>query len=252
MSRGCRKRAVTCQECNSDLGTIDDPLDGFFMAWRHRRTSVGVPPRRSGPPGSTAPAIDYAPAHHITRARDPGGGDRTSTRDLPSGVARVAPSRFLRRHLGGRAIARGARPHRRRPGRAHRVRRVAGRAVRRECRLPPHPLVPGRTASHAARRSRHHLPGHRRHLHGGGRAHGARVGPGPRAVSGVVRGSHRHHGPTGVAGRSQVGHRRALHRGGVVGAGHHPPAAARARRYRVRPHPGRRGLLHHRGGRATP
>jgi hypothetical protein len=37
-SRGCRKRAVTCQECSSDLGTIDDPLDGFFMAWRHRRS----------------------------------------------------------------------------------------------------------------------------------------------------------------------------------------------------------------------
>jgi hypothetical protein len=36
-SRGCRERAVTCQECSSDLGTIDDPVDGFFMAWRHRR-----------------------------------------------------------------------------------------------------------------------------------------------------------------------------------------------------------------------
>jgi len=37
-SRGCGQRAVTCQECNSDLGTTDDPVDGFFMVWRHRRT----------------------------------------------------------------------------------------------------------------------------------------------------------------------------------------------------------------------
>jgi hypothetical protein len=37
-SRGCVERAVTCQECNSDLGTTDDPVSGFFMAWRHRRT----------------------------------------------------------------------------------------------------------------------------------------------------------------------------------------------------------------------
>lgn len=37
-SRGCQKRAVSCQECSSDLGTIDDPVDGFFVAWRHRRT----------------------------------------------------------------------------------------------------------------------------------------------------------------------------------------------------------------------
>jgi len=37
-SRGCGERAVTCQECNSDLGTTDDPVSGFFMAWRHRRT----------------------------------------------------------------------------------------------------------------------------------------------------------------------------------------------------------------------
>ena len=36
-SRGCGQRAVTCQECNSDLGTTDDPVSGFFMAWRHRR-----------------------------------------------------------------------------------------------------------------------------------------------------------------------------------------------------------------------
>ena len=43
-SRGCQKRAVSCQECSSDLGTIDDPVDGFFMAWRHRRTI-----RRSSP-----------------------------------------------------------------------------------------------------------------------------------------------------------------------------------------------------------
>jgi hypothetical protein len=42
-SRGHRKRAVTCQECSSDLGTIDDPVDGFFMAWRHRKKM-----RRSG------------------------------------------------------------------------------------------------------------------------------------------------------------------------------------------------------------
>jgi hypothetical protein len=38
-SRGCGERAVTCQECSSDLGTTNDPVAGFFMAWRHRKTS---------------------------------------------------------------------------------------------------------------------------------------------------------------------------------------------------------------------
>jgi hypothetical protein len=37
-SRGCGERAVTCQECSSDLGTTSDPVAGFFMAWRHRKT----------------------------------------------------------------------------------------------------------------------------------------------------------------------------------------------------------------------
>jgi len=36
-SRGCRKRAVMCQQCSSDLGSVEDPVDGFLMAWRHRR-----------------------------------------------------------------------------------------------------------------------------------------------------------------------------------------------------------------------
>jgi hypothetical protein len=43
-SRGARKRAVSCNACRCDLGSTDDPLDGFFMAWRHRR----VIRRRSG------------------------------------------------------------------------------------------------------------------------------------------------------------------------------------------------------------
>jgi hypothetical protein len=36
-SRGCRNRAVSCQTCSRDLGTTDDPVDGFLLAWRHRR-----------------------------------------------------------------------------------------------------------------------------------------------------------------------------------------------------------------------
>jgi hypothetical protein len=36
-SRGCRERAVSCQACSRDLGTIDDPVEGFLLAWRHRR-----------------------------------------------------------------------------------------------------------------------------------------------------------------------------------------------------------------------
>ncbi|HUI02031.1 MAG TPA: hypothetical protein VLZ77_00695 [Acidimicrobiales bacterium] len=35
--RGRRHRTVTCRSCACDLGTTDDPFDGIFMAWRHRR-----------------------------------------------------------------------------------------------------------------------------------------------------------------------------------------------------------------------
>ena len=198
---------------------------------------------------SAAGAIGYyAPAHHIPRPRAPGAGDRTGIRVLPSGVARVAPSRLVRRHLGGGPAARGTRPHRRGACRAHRLRRVAGGALRRERRVPSHPLVPRGAPAHATRRSRHHLPGHRRHLHRRGGPHRARVGPGPRAVPRVVRGRHRRHRAAGVVGRAQVGHRRALHRGGMVGAGHHPAALRGLGGGGFALDPGRRRLLHDRGG----
>jgi len=32
-------REVSCAACNCALGTIDDPLEGFLLAWRHRRTT---------------------------------------------------------------------------------------------------------------------------------------------------------------------------------------------------------------------
>ena len=35
--RGRRHRTVTCRSCPCDIGTTDDPFDGIFMAWRHRR-----------------------------------------------------------------------------------------------------------------------------------------------------------------------------------------------------------------------
>ncbi|HUY21132.1 MAG TPA: hypothetical protein VMV22_02205 [Acidimicrobiales bacterium] len=38
-ARGCRMREVSCAACNCALGTIDDPLEGFLLAWRHRRTT---------------------------------------------------------------------------------------------------------------------------------------------------------------------------------------------------------------------
>jgi hypothetical protein len=36
-ARGRRDRTVQCRSCACDLGTVDDPVDGFFVGWRHRQ-----------------------------------------------------------------------------------------------------------------------------------------------------------------------------------------------------------------------
>ena len=36
-SRGCQHRIVRCRSCACDLATVDDPLEGLFVGWRHRR-----------------------------------------------------------------------------------------------------------------------------------------------------------------------------------------------------------------------
>jgi hypothetical protein len=37
-ARGSRARTVRCTFCACDLATVDDPFEGLFVAWRHRRS----------------------------------------------------------------------------------------------------------------------------------------------------------------------------------------------------------------------
>lgn len=58
-ARGCPERSVYCRTCGQVLGTTDDPLDAFLIAWRHHRevrrrskqrmapSSVGLPDARA-------------------------------------------------------------------------------------------------------------------------------------------------------------------------------------------------------------
>jgi hypothetical protein len=34
---GCCTRHVLCLQCGGPLGTTNDPVDAFLIAWRHRR-----------------------------------------------------------------------------------------------------------------------------------------------------------------------------------------------------------------------
>jgi len=38
---GCCTRKVLCLACGKAVGTIDDPIDGLLMAWKHRKADRG-------------------------------------------------------------------------------------------------------------------------------------------------------------------------------------------------------------------
>lgn len=48
--RGCRTRELSCTMCHCALGSTDDPMEGFLMAWRHRR-QLRHQPRMGTAPG---------------------------------------------------------------------------------------------------------------------------------------------------------------------------------------------------------
>ena len=49
-SRGCRTRHVSCVACHCALGSTDDPMEAFLIAWRHRR-ALRSSPRIGATPG---------------------------------------------------------------------------------------------------------------------------------------------------------------------------------------------------------